>query len=396
MTPDRIDDLLARALADGAIPADATAEERAALAPLLAAAGELRLNATRVSAEAEASVPAARARFQRHLAAQRAAPAGAVRPAKRGWLSGLFGGRGFVLSTSVAAMAVLAVLAVLIVRPFSSVETASALTVDDFVQVQGVVAATQDGRVTVQSAELGKLEVALSELTSVMDGSGARAAASLRPGDPVLVSGVATARKSIAASAVAVGENQGAPTPAVAPKVPLLRKFRQIQGVITVLALSPDGANARVLIRTADEQVLVDIERQSLDNLLANEPSPVGLYIRLVDAPELPKGVFRLAPADSRQPPREATPGPRFQNVRGVIVSRNLNVIVVRTDRGLVPVVIVRETSLRLGQGTLTVDDLRSGETAVGHEVVVSGGLEPGDNRRVIANVIVVLPKRGQ
>lgn len=395
MTPGRLDDLLERALSEGAVPADATPEERAELEPLLAASGRLRLDAARVAAEADAVMPTARARFQRHLAEQRApAVSPPIARARRGWLGGFFGGRGLAFSASVAALAVVAVLAVLVVQPFSSVETAAALEVDDYVQVQGVVSSTEGGTVTVQSAELGNLQVAVSEQTSVVDDDGVREPASLKPGDPVLVSGIVLTRKSIAATTVAVGDNQGLPTPVPDKPVPLLKKFRPLEGTITVLALSPDGANARILINAGQQRFLVDVERRSVDALLASSPSALGLRVRLVDSPELPEGLFRLEPLGARpEPPATA---PQFQNVRGTIVARTANVLTVRTDRGLVPVVITRSTSLRLGESGLTIQDIREGERAIGHPVSVSGGLEAEGSRRIIASVIVLLPKPSQ
>ena len=85
MTPDRLDDLLGRSLDTGAIPADATPEERAELAPLLARGAELRQNGSIVRTEADASMPTARARFQRHLEAQRPSPAPMPVPDRSSW-----------------------------------------------------------------------------------------------------------------------------------------------------------------------------------------------------------------------------------------------------------------------------------------------------------------------
>ena len=85
-----------------------------------------------------------------------------------------------------------------------------------------------------------------------------------------------------------------------------------------------------------------------------------------------------------------------FQNVRGVVVSRNLNVFTVRTNRGDVPVVIRPATVIRLGQSGLTLADIREGETAIGHEVVISGNLNPRVARGIIAEVVTVLPKPAQ
>ncbi len=400
MSPDRIDELLQRALESGEIPADATADERAELAPLLAASAELRLNAARVSAEADASVPTARARFQRRLEEERRAAVPPPRPVAGGQSSGSFfgrflGSRMLAMSSSVAALAVVAILALVILQPFSSVETASALTVDDYVQVQGVVSATDGTTVTIQSSVVGDLQVALSDQTSVSDESGEREAASLRPGDPVLVSGIVTAKRAIAASNVAVAAQATAPGESSAERITLLKKYREgLVGSIRVLSFSPDGSRARVLLVTPSESLLVDIDGIAMDRFLAATPRPVGAIVRVVAAPDLAKGVFRLEPAESTAvTPPAASTGPQFQNVRGVVVGRTLNVLMVRTDRGTVPVVLRRTTAIRFGETGLTAADVQSGDTVIGYELLVSGNQEAANSRRVVATLIVVTGK---
>lgn len=400
MSPDRIDELLQRALESGEIPADATADERAELAPLLAASAELRLNASRVWAEADASVPTARARFQRRLEEERRAAVPPPRPVAGGQSSGSFfgrflGSRMLAMSSSVAALAVVAILALVILQPFSSVETASALTVDDYVQVQGVVSATDGTTVTIQSSVVGDLQVALSDQTSVSDESGEREAASLRPGDPVLVSGIVTAKRAIAASNVAVAAQATAPGESSAERITLLKKYREgLVGSIRVLSFSPDGSRARVLLVTPSESLLVDVDGIAMDRFLASTPRPVGAIVRVVAAPDLAKGVFRLEPAESTAvTPPAASTGPQFQNVRGVVVGRTLNVLMVRTDRGTVPVVLRRTTAIRFGESGLTAADVQSGDTVIGYEVLVSGNQEAANSRRVVATLIVVTGK---
>ncbi|MEO8538690.1 MAG: hypothetical protein ABI577_03045 [bacterium] len=401
MTPERLDALLETALATGTIPPDATVEERAELAPLLATSASLKLNAARVASEANAAMPTARARFQRHLSQQEAperrqVPAPTLQPS---FLGRLLHGRVLALGSSVAALAVVAVIAILVLQPFGGVETASALTVDDYVQVQGVVSASDGSTVTIQSPEVGNLQVALSDLTSVTDDDGVREISSLQPGDPVLVSGVVTARQAIAASNVAVAKNQGTPATGVGEKIKLLKSFRDgLQGSIRLISLSPDGKKARVLLVTSSESLLVDVDARSMDQFLAEAPRPLGALVRIVVAPDLAKGVFRLesAEASGPTPTRPATPpaaAPQFQNVRGVVTSRTANVLMVRTERGVVPVVIRLSTSIRFSGSGLTIEDIRSGEGVVGHEVVVSGNQDGASARRVVATLIVVLEK---
>lgn len=398
MTPDRLDELLERALRDGSIPPDASAEERAQLEPLVARAEGLKLNAARIEAEAMAAMPTARARFQRHIAAQAApAPVPVARTPQPGMLARWLGGRTMTWAGSAAAIAVIAVVAILVLQPFAGVETASALTIDDYVQVQGVVSATSDGVVTVQSPELGDLAVTLSDTTAVTGDTGNRETSDLRPGDPVLVSGVVTARRAIAASNVAVAANRAVPTPVVERKLPILKAFRQgLEGTVSLFSLSPDGTRARVLLVTPRESILVDIDQASMDKFLAANPNAVGARVRVIEGKGLPRGIFRLEAlerADSGTPSTRTATAPQFEDVRGVVTSRVANVLMVRTDRGTVPVVIQRLTSLRFGESGLTVDDVREGQVVVGHEVAVSGNLEQPGGRRVIATLIVVLPK---
>ncbi len=402
MTPDRIDDLLQRALASGRLPDDATEAERAEIAPLLAASGALKLNSARVAAEANAAMPTARARFQRHLQAQAPVPVRqavqAVAPVPRpGMFGRLLGVRTMALGSSVAVMAIIAIVALVVLQPFSNVETASALTVDDYVQVEGVVSTTDGATVTVQSSTLGNLDIAISDLTSVSNDQGTVEAASLKAGDPVLISGIVTAKRAIAASNVAVAQNTGTTTVESRPKAALLKAFRQgLEGKVTVLALSPDGARARVLLVTKNESLLVDVDPKSMDQFLAQTPRTIGAQVRVVEAPDLPKGVFRLQLVD--QTGGTTTPGtssaaPQFQNIRGVVVSRRADILMVRTDRGTVPVVLKLTTSIRFGSSGLTAQDIRAGESVVGYEVAVSGNLDAASGRRVIATLIVVIGK---
>ena len=401
MTPGRLDDLLARALQTGVIPQDATDEERRELEQLVDRAKDVRLNAAVVRREAEAALPTARARFQRHLESQRpvaVAPSVAPEP-KPGYLGRLLAGRRMAFGASVASLAVVAVLAIALLQPFSSPQSAAALTIDDYVQLQGVVAATDgQGGVTVQSADFGNLEVALSDLTSVFSPDGEPTTTELQPGDPVVVGGIVTAKRAIRATSVAVAENQSPPPPIERPKVRVLRDFRPIQGTITLVSLSPDGENARVLLRLGDERIFVDVEPRSVDQFFESEGTALQARVRVVEAPDLAKGVFRLQPIE-QQPSATVEPGgarPQFQNVRGVILSREGNLLRVETDRGIVAVELRPTTAIRLGESGLTREAILRGETAIGHGVVISGNPGGAAGRRIVAEVLTLLPKPAQ
>jgi hypothetical protein len=70
-----------------------------------------------------------------------------------------------------------------------------------------------------------------------------------------------------------------------------------------------------------------------------------------------------------------------------------LNVLQVRTDRGIVPVVVRPLTSIRFGESGLTPEDIRAGESVLGYEISITGNPEGAESRRVIASLIVVVGK---
>jgi len=393
VTPGRIDHLLDAALRTGAIPAEATPEERAELEVLLAGAKELKLNAATVDAEARTAMPAARARFERHLLEQRIPEPIATKASGPSLFSRLFGGRPMMVATSAAAVGVIVLVALLVLQPFAATETASALTVDDYVQVQGVVSTTENGVVTVQSPELGDLDVAIDESTAVTDEQGVRETAHLRAGELVLVSGIVTQKRAIAATNVAVAKDQATPQAAAKGRIPLLKTLREsLQGSISLFTLSPDGTRARVLVANANAKFLVDVDPEAMDQFLVENPGPIGARVRIVEAPELAPGVFRLEPLKPPADSPTARPGTaQFENVRGVVTARAGNVLTVQTERGPVAVVVRLGTVIRVGPTALTPREVAEGEKAIGMEVSVSGNLETGNSRRLIASLVILL-----
>jgi hypothetical protein len=391
-----LDQLLARALETGEVPPDATAEERAELVTLLAQAAGLRLNAARVHSEASASMPTARARFQRHVQAQEAARRPAVpalAAARPGILDRLLAGRFVAFATSAAAVAVVAIVAILVLQPFSDPETASALEIDDYVQLEAVVSETRDGTVVVQAPDIGNLEVALNSETAITAADGG-APGALKRGDSVLVSGVVTAKRAIAATNVSVAPDGRELPGGEQRKIPLLKDLRPgLEGTIRLLSLSPDGRQGRVLLIVGENQLLVAVDPASMDQFLSAPNGGVGAHVRVVAGGDLPKGVFRLEVIGRPSPQPGAEPRPQFENVRGVVIGRTLNVLQVRTDKGVIPVVVRPLTSIRFGSSGLTPEDIRAGESVVGWEIAITGNLEAPDSRRVLASIIVVLER---
>ncbi len=416
MTPDRFDDLLDETLANGAIPEDATPEDRAQLEELLASVSTLRRGAAAVRAEADAAMPVARARFQRHLAAQHhPAPPPTPSPTKTragffgGFLGGIVGSVGALrLSASVAAVGLVALAAILLARPFAGVETASALSVDDYVQVQGVVAETGGDFVTVQSSEFGILRVGLSDTTSIVDNETVRDRSDLRPGDAVLVSGVVRdARKKdirIEANTLALA---AAPEPGTLPTPTPLKELRTLddglEGTITVLALSPDGRGARILVDAGrGHQLIVNVDRASAERFVAESGNALGSRVRIARDDSLPRGVFRFeamhAPGGAPLPGDGHGMGgmrPELVRIEGVFTAREGDRATVETDRGPVTVLVRPQTRILLGQSGLTIEDIRTGERAIGHQITVRGGFNR-ERDAVIADVVVIGPRAGQ
>ena len=418
MTPDRLDQLLDETLATGAIPPAAAPNERAQIEEMLAGVAVLHRASEGARAEADSAMPVARARFQRHRAASGSSahpPAPARHTKSRmGFFGGLFGSVGALrLSASAAAIGLIAIAAILVAQPFSGVETASALSVEDYVQVQGVVSETADNYVTVQSSEFGQLRIGLSDNTSIVDNDSVRDRSDLRPGDTVLVSGVVRdARKKdirIEANTLALASNGAAPTPTeVALKE--LRNFEEgIEGTVTVLAIAPDGRGARILIDAGrGPQLVVNVDRASAENFVGGAGTPLGSRVRIIRDDSLPRGVFRFEtiasppPANGGPPPPGSGPGmdghgehPALVRIEGVITARETDRVTVETDRGPVTVLVRPHTRILVGQSGLTLEKLRAGETAVGHNVTVRGGFSKGQDA-MIADLIVLGPLASQ
>ncbi len=396
----RIDELLGEALSSGRIPDDATPAERAELAELLAPAARLRHGAERVEAESAAAMPIARARFERFLAdATRPTPALPVAP----WRHSLFGrftGHGRIIATAGAAVAVALVAVVALAGSqvlTSTTESASALTLDDYVQVQGVVAGTSGDSVTIRS-DANDLTVELSNATTT-DANGEATSQPLKPGDTVLVAGVATGVRSIAATTVALADvGQSIPKKA---NLKELKQFRPgVQGRIALLAIGKNGNAATVLLITpSGERLVIRVDGTTAEALLNRSASALGAAVTVTDGDVPNDGIFALTLSASGTTP---TPGaapaasPTFAGVRGVVVAREGNLIqVLDAARKVVTVVVRPATRILLGDSGLTAADLTDPRPAIGHEVAVSGSRETR-NGRIIADVIVLGPALAQ
>lgn len=422
----RIEDLLEQSLSTGTIPEEATAAERAELEELVPAARTLRDGRHAIDAEASRSLPIARARFERFVAANQqpvAVRAQAVSVPRRGLFSRLFDvHRGVALAGAAVAIGLLGVVALVTSQALlSNTETASAqvLFPDDYVQVQGTVQSlngTGDARTVSLDSPAGRIDIALSGETSVVDEQTTIDPATIKVGDQLLIGGVAVDGHTVSAQTVALSRAKPA---AGTPRLKLLSRLAaSLEGRVSLLTISRDGTTARVAIDGVNgERYVAKVDVATAEELLRLSSTALGAIVR-ANAQADPKAPIRLAltsPSPSSPvPERTVTPDvtqgapaagtvtrpdaatvagkASFVTVRGVVIGRNGNLLSLETARGLVTVV-VRPTTRRLaGDSGLTVADLGNPDAAIGHTATVTGGLEARTGR-VVADLIILGPR---
>jgi hypothetical protein len=426
----RIDDLLQRAIVTGAMPAEATEAERAELAELLSGVAAVRTVRRDVEAEANATMPIARARFERFMAAPQAPalsrPVVIATRARAGVLGRLFGAhRGLALSGAAVAIGVLAVVTLFGSQALlSNTETAAAqvLSPDDYVQVQGVVQSTSvngDVRTVNLDSPLGTVQLTLSNETSVVDEQNALDAATIKPGDQLLVGGVAVNNHAITAHTIAISP-QPKPAPQQVKLKALSKLVPNLEGRVSLLTISKDGTKARVLIDAANgERYVVNVDVAAAEELLRLSSTALGTQVRVNAGTDAAKAVFRLAvtsPAPaSPSPDRSVTSVPTpagspanggakrpdasaaagktgFVTLRGVVTGRSGTLFQLETSEGVLTIQVRAEARRLVGDSGLTRADIGNPDAVIGHAVTVTGGLDPKTGR-VIADVIVVGPK---
>ncbi|MCA9854992.1 MAG: hypothetical protein KC482_15640, partial [Dehalococcoidia bacterium] len=230
---DRMDDLLASALATGEIPDGLAENEREELEDLLDAMRTLSSPALDARSEAEDTLPTARARFERFVQQQQASAKPVpvpVRPQRAGFL-GWFRDTRTGLRTFAAAAAVLAVVVVAafaIPAALNDVDTASAevLVPGEYVQFEAVAGDTT-GNLFAADADFGDVEVVLDGETELVDAEGSPTT-QIRPGRIVVVGGVVGDDRRVRARTVAVSEGEATRPDRHPPK--LLEQFRDIGG----------------------------------------------------------------------------------------------------------------------------------------------------------------------
>lgn len=385
--PNRFEELLERTLATGTIPADATVDERVELERLVAVARGLRASMTETERELVTARPAARARFQRHLAG---APAAATPSSARESLVTRVLGRGrraFALA-SVASAAAL-VIAAFIVLPalFGDVDTATASVIEpgDYVQLEGVVGDDQDGGSVPLATGFGQLQLSVDSETSVrLDGSAVDGGA-IEAGDEVVVSGIAREGGHIAARTIVIA-GRGAPEPGQAD-FERLDEFREgLEGSVVAFALAADGETARVLLEGAQgHRFLVEVDATSAHGLLGQSSPALGAAVRVLP-PERAR-VFSLEARGDHDGEDHGHPGPA--GIRGLVTGADGNVMTVRTGRGAIEVEVSDRTRIITTRSDIDISNLaEDAKPAVGHGVAVSGAQDTGG--RLLADVVVV------
>ncbi len=390
---ERMDELVADALATGRIPADATTDEREEIERLLAGARQLQASRGPVHEEARAAMPVARARFERFVATNPAGKAHAhpapVAVKRSGLLVWLFGGNALARTAAVAAaITVLAVGGVLFSQSLGGVETANALVLEegDYAQASGVVASTSGegaSRKLELRSEFGTVVVSVGSLSGdSVDPT------SLKAGDSVVVDGTVGRDRSIEASTVV--------RTAVSVALPQVVKFKQLReltadlaGKVVTFTISKDGTHGVVLVDGGDgNRYIVKMDAGSAAELLEKLGTALGARVEIARETGAPRGVFVVRPATAETP----VGGGALKPVTGIVASRQGNVLQLRTDRGPVTVVIRGDTRILLGRSGLTLEGFLRGETVVGHQVEVRGRIEKATGN-LIADVVTVGPK---
>lgn len=389
------------ALETGEIPEEASAAEREEIAGLVAASAGLHAVGTSLEQEAHRAIPVARARFERFVAAQSNARGAAVTaPSARGigWLRGRRSIAGLGIAAVVGLVAVVAVFAYQSLS--STTESVNALSRDDYVQVQGVIASSSGHapeQTLVVHSELGDVTVKVSGNTHTVGEQASPLTDALKPGELVLVAGTvvgAGPERTIEASTIAIGARGTNPPPRTAKLRDLRTLSAALHGRVRLLALSKDGASGRVVIESANgARYLVHINSSTIEMLLDRGSTAIGAGVSVLPGSDANDGVFALqvddVPAESGARPRLS-----FSGVRGVAAARDGNVIEVIDAAGqTVRATIGPGTVVVLGRSGLTRADIGKPAALVGHTVAVSGGLDVGTGT-IRSDLIIVGPPR--
>jgi hypothetical protein len=374
---DRLDALLAAALETGEIPPDATPSERIELQRLLEAEMYVRTGGANHAAEADASAPIARARFERFVAAARVpAPVGPAQGnVARRWWGVARAPRAALLSGAAAAVLIAIVAVAGVVVLSSGVESAAAqvLSPGAYVQVEGVVERADDASSLVITSELGRIRIALSGDTVIIDDR--PGAPGPGPGARVLLSGIVGDGRVVVATTLAVRD--GAPPPPGVGRFQRLEQFRPgVRGRIIAVALAEDATRAVVTIETPQGQrLIVPVAGPAAERVLRGGTA-VGADVLVVEGEGGgPLGLELTGAADRPGgPPHGPIPA-----IRGIVTARAGDTLTVRTPDGPVDVVIQPRTRIMTAGTGLDPGAVARGEVDItGYGVVAAGGRRPG------------------
>lgn len=391
-----IEDILERALSEGIAPAEDEdpgaddVEELHRTAEILRAAGRTS------EAEADASMPIARARFARFVAAQPSARAGSpgVAPAASpGWLERLFGGsRLRVYAAATAALAVVVLAALLVPVLFGRVDTATAqvLVPGDYVEFEGVAGEALDGIVAVD-ADFGGVDVILDDATAVVDATGAGPGL-LESGRHVVVAGVVGDDLRVRARTVAVSERRLERPERRRPQH--LDRFRDLTGRIVAVSFADAGEPRIVLAAANNVLFVVRVDAQELEDLLQAVDAPVGATVRVTRLEPAMDRVFGLEIVSTEAagtPPtgRPVGEGPQLLRLNGVVTGRTGVTLTIETPRGPVDVRLTLDTRFAILDPGVLLDEVR-GERVLGRFVSVTTIPDSHVPGRLLADTVIV------
>jgi hypothetical protein len=318
------------------------------------------------------------------------------------------------LAGAAAAIAVVAVGAVVLWgTTFGEPESAYAQVVEpgDYVQVEGVIEEAGEGVVGVDSA-LGEFDIQVDDETVVLDGDEPVEVSTLKPGDRLLVSGVAGGDRRLRAQTLAVAGETTGPAPRVVKFSRLERLRSALEGRVVTYTVATDGTRGSVVIDAGSAGTfLVQVDGVSAAMLLERASTALGQRVRVVEESGVTSGTFTLevgeqAPVptvttdspDDRAPVTDRRP-PELVSVRGVVTNVEVRaaregdrilegLVTVQTPRGAVEVVVRDSTRVLPGNSGLTRGAGLRGE-ADGHGILVSGGIDK-ETGRLVADVIVM------
>ena len=403
MDETRLDNLLDIALATGELPADATDEERAELAPLLQTVTALEQPAAQVASEAAETMPVAGARFQRFIASEAspAPPEQAAQHPSPGWLVRLFGSRRPLAAAGVAAgVVVLAVVGVLgSDLLFSDASSAYALEADpgDFVQIDGVVIGVTDGddgpRIRLES-EAGYIDIDLSDETSIVDDSEKIDPSAVRVGQRLAVAGLVNDHRRLGATTMSV-QAADAPRPGPIEVDHDDVSDKGIQGNIVAVRINKDRGVAKVTVRRSDGKVAtVDVDVDMAVSFIGSHGFGPGVDVELTRGEDghgaSVKPLHQLDRDDPCERSRGILDSLDRETICGVLEASRWPELKLLTLDGVLKVRLLPEVQILIvGENGFTPFEWLEADVPIGHGLRITGTRRGED---FLASVVIIEP----